>query len=90
MKNRILKVNNNLLESEKDFKEFRYRKSKDREVKLRSEIEVLFFKPIIVLIDNMDRFEEKEIIKKRAIVKNPRFEGSINYISEPIKNGECC
>ena len=39
---------------------------KDREVKIKREIE-LFSKPIIVSKDNMDKFEEKEMKKIRPI-----------------------
>ena len=33
--------------------------TEDREVKIKREIEELFFKPIIVPIDDMDKFEQK-------------------------------
>ena len=59
-KNQFLKVKNSLLELEKDFKELRDQELKDREVKIKREIEELFFKPIIVSIYNMDRFEKKK------------------------------
>ena len=42
---------------------------KDREVKIKREIEELFFKPITVSIDDMDRFELKEM-KKKGPIKN--------------------
>ena len=84
MKKKNLKVKNSLLEIEKDFIEL-----KDRELKgdknIRREIEGLFFKPIIVLIDGMDKFEQKEIKKIRPI-KNTWYDWLINYIPEPIKN----
>ena len=32
----------------------------NREVKIKREIEELFFKPIIVSIDDMDKFEKKK------------------------------
>ena len=44
----FLKVKNNLLELEKDFIELKDIELKDREVKIKREIEGLFFKPIIV------------------------------------------
>ena len=47
-KKQFLKVKNDLLELEKDFIELKDRKLKDREVKIKREIEELFFKPIIV------------------------------------------
>ena len=57
---------------------------KDREVKIKREIEELFFKPIIVSIYDMDRFERKETKKIRPI-KNTWYDWLINYIPEPIK-----
>ena len=47
-KNQFLKVKNDLLELEKDFIELKDRDLKGREVKIKREIEELFFKPIIV------------------------------------------
>ena len=47
-KNQFLKVKNDLLELEKDFIELKDRELKGREVKIKREIEELFFKPIIV------------------------------------------
>ena len=46
------------------------------ELKIKSEIEQLFFKPIMVSIDDMDRFEQKEI---------NWYDWLINCIPEPIK-----
>ena len=66
-KNQFLKVKNSLLELEKDFVELKDIELKDREVKIKREIEELFFKPIIVSIDDMDRFEKKEMKKVRPI-----------------------
>ena len=66
-KNQFLKVKNSLLESEKDFIELKDRELKHREVKIKIQIEELFFKPIIVSIDDMDKFKQKEIKKKRSI-----------------------
>ena len=39
--------------------ELKDRELKDREVKIKRQIEELFFKPIIVSIDDMNKFEEK-------------------------------
>ena len=55
-KNQFLQVNNSLLELEKDFIELKDRKFKQSEVKIKGEIEELFFKPIIVSTDEMDKF----------------------------------
>ena len=43
------------------------RESKDKEVKIKREIENLFFKPIILSVDDMDKFELNEMKKKRPI-----------------------
>ena len=59
-KNQILKVNNSLLELEKDFTDLKDRELKDREVKIKREIEELFFKPITVSRDDMDKVEKKK------------------------------
>ena len=40
---------------------------KRQRTKAKRERKEIFFKPIIVSIDDMDRFEEKEIKKKRHI-----------------------
>ena len=59
------------------------RELKDREVKIKSEIEELFFKPIIAFTDEMDKFEQKEMKKIRPI-KNTWYDWLIDYIPEPI------
>ena len=66
-KNQFLKVKNNLLELEKDFSELKDGKLKDREVKIKRTIEKLFFKPIILPIDDMEKSEQKELNKIRAM-----------------------
>ena len=43
---------------------------KDREEKIKREIEELFYKFIIVSKDDMDKFEEQEMKKIRPIKKN--------------------
>ena len=78
-KNQFLKVRNSLFKLEKGFIEL-----KDREVKIKREIEELFFKLIIVSVDDMDRFEKKEMKKIRPI-KNTQSDWIINYIPEPIR-----
>ena len=62
LNNTISKVKNNLFDLEKDFTEL-----KGIKIKIKREIDVLFFKPILVSIDNMDRFERKQMEKKRPI-----------------------
>ena len=78
--NRIPNFRNSLLELEENFKEI-----KDREIKIRKEIEELFLKPINVSIDDMGKFEEKEMIKKRPFVKSTWYNWLINYIDKTIK-----
>ena len=62
-KNQFLNVKNSLLELEKDFIKLKDKELKDREVKIKREIEEVFFKLIVVSIDNRNNFEEKEIRK---------------------------
>ena len=50
---------NSLLELEKDFIKMKDKDLLDREVKIKGELEELFFKKIIVSIDDMDKFEKK-------------------------------
>ena len=59
-KNQFLKVRNSLLELEKGFIELKDIEMKDIEAKIKREIEQLLFKPIIVTIDDMDRFQRKK------------------------------
>ena len=61
----ILKLKNSFLESEKDFIDFKDRELQDREVQTEREIEKIFLKLIIVSIDDMDKFEQKEIKNKK-------------------------
>ena len=56
---------------------------KDREVKIKREIEELFFKPITVSIDDMDRFELKEM-KKKGPIKNTIVSSRVRH---PLKKG---
>ena len=66
-KNQSLKVKNSLLELQNNFIELKDRESKGREVKIKREIEELFLKPIIVSIDEIDKFERKHKKKIRPI-----------------------
>ena len=83
-KNQLLKARISLLELEKDFIELKDIELKDRELKIKREIEELFFKSIIVSIDDMDRFEKWEMKKIRR-VKNTWYYWLINYIPESIR-----
>ena len=76
-KNQFLKVKKSILELEKGFTELKDRELKDREVKIKREIEELFFKPIILCIGDMDKFEQKETKKIRPI-KNTWYDWLIN------------
>ena len=67
-KNQFLKVENSLLELEKDFIELKDGELEDRELKNKREIEELLFKPIIGGQD-MNKFEQKETNKTRPIIK---------------------
>ena len=57
-KNQFFKVKISLLELEKDQLELKNRESKKRGVKIKREIEKLFFKAIIVSIDDLDKFQQ--------------------------------
>ena len=70
LNNHILKVKSSLLDFEKDFQELKDKELKDREKKIKREIEELFYNIIIVSKDDMDRFEEQEVKKIRPIKKN--------------------
>ena len=63
--NQFLKVKNSLLELEKDFTEL-----KNREEKIKREIEELFYKSIIVSKNDIGKFEEQEMKKIRPIKRN--------------------
>lgn len=57
------------MELEKNFKELKDRDLKDREEKIRREIGELFYKPIVVSKDDMDKLEKQEMKKVRPIEK---------------------
>ena len=73
-----MKVKNSLLELEKDFVEL-----KDREVKIKRDRRTIF-KPVIVSIYDLDKFERKEMNNIRPI-KNTWYDWLINCIPEPIR-----
>ena len=60
------------------------RKLKDREVKIKRAIEELFFKSIILSIDDMDKFEQKNM-RKISPIKNTWYDWLINYLPELIR-----
>ena len=57
--NQFLKVKNSLLELEKDFIKSKDRELKDREVKIKREMEELLLKPFIVFIYDTDKLEQE-------------------------------
>ena len=78
---RFLKVKNSLLELKKYFIELKGGELKDRDIEIKREIEELFFKPIIVSIDDMGKFEEKEMKKIRPIKTLPLTGQLIIFLS---------
>ena len=83
-KNPFSKVKNSLSEYKKDFIDLKGKELKDRKVKIKREMKEVFFKPIIVSIDDMDQFEEEEM-KEIRLIKIIWYDWLINYISEPIR-----
>ena len=77
-KNQSLKVKSSILELETDFTELKNRELKNRETKEP------FLKPIIVSLDDMDKFEQKEM-KELMSVKNIWYDWLINCIPDPIR-----
>ena len=78
-KNQFLKVKNSLIELEKDFVEL-----KNREVKIKRETEEIFLKLIMVSIDDMDKFEQKEMKEIRSI-NYTWYDYLMKYIPESKK-----
>ena len=66
--NQFLRVKNSLFWLEKDFTELKYIELKDRIEKIKKEIDKLINKLVIVPKDDMVRFEEHEMRKKRPII----------------------
>ena len=56
-RNKFLKVKNSVLELENDIIGLKDGELQDRELKIKKEIKELFLKPIIISVDDMDRFE---------------------------------
>ena len=73
-----------LSELEKDFMKLKDWELKDGEVKTKREIKELLSKPIVVSIDDMDKFDEKGT-KKIRLIKNTLYDWLINYILESIR-----
>ena len=58
---------------------------KDREKKIKREIEELFGKPILVSIEDMNRLEKNRSIKQH-LLKSTWHQWLISYFVEPIRN----
>ena len=69
-KQRIFNGKNSLLKLEKGFMKLKGKQLKDREEKIKRDIEELFYKVINVSKDDMDKFEEQEMKKIRPIKKS--------------------
>ena len=65
--NQFLKVKNSLLELEKYFMELKDIELKDRQERIKREVEELFYKLIIMSKDDMGKSEEQEMKKIRPI-----------------------
>ena len=81
-KHRILKVKDSLLEFGKDFRELRDKKLRERKIKIRKDIEGLFFESINASIEDLDKFEENEVTKKKLFPKSTWYDWLINYIPD--------
>ena len=55
-----------------------------REKNLRNMLNNQFLKPIIVSIDDMNRFEKKKEIKNIGPIRSTWYDWLISYIPEPI------
>ena len=82
--NQFSMVKSILSELEKDFMKLKDWELKDGEVKTKREIKELLSKPIVVSIDDMDKFDEKGT-KKIRLIKNTLYDWLINYILESIR-----
>ena len=83
-KKHFLNVKNNLFELEKYFIELKDIELKGREANIKRKVEELLFKLIIVSIDDMEKFEQKEM-KKIRLIKNTWYDWLSNYIPESIR-----
>ena len=55
------------------------------QIKNKKEIDELLLRPITVFIDHKDRFEQKEMKKKKKRIKSTWYYWLIEYISEPLR-----
>ena len=84
LKNHLSKAKNSLFKLAKYFIELKVTELKDREIKIKKQIEKLFSKEIIVFIDDIDRFEKEEMKKIRP-TKNICHDWLINHIPKSIR-----
>ena len=73
-----------LLELEKDFIDLEDIKLNDGEIKIKREIEELFFKPIFFPIEEMDWFFKKKELKKLTSIRKIWYNWWINYTTKPL------
>ena len=78
-KNQFWKVKNSPLELEKNFIEFKDIELKDKEVKVKREIEELFLNRLLCLKMILISLEKKEM-KKIKPIKNTCYDWLINFI----------
>ena len=67
--NNFLKTKNSLFKLEQDFIKLKEAELKDREIRIKKEIEELFIKPIIFSVGDMDTFEEEKMKRKDQLKK---------------------
>ena len=72
-KTQFLKLKNSLLELGNNFIELKDRGLNDGEVKIKRETEEVFLKLIVLSIDDMDKFERKNVSKIR-LFKNTWYD----------------
>ena len=72
-KTQFLKLKNSLLELGNNFIELKDRGLNDGEVKIKRETEEVFLKLIVLSIDDMDKFERKNVRKIR-LFKNTWYD----------------
>ena len=87
-KTEFRKVKDDLLKLKEDFKELKERELSNGEMKTKTEIEEMFFELINESIDDVNKFEHKEMMKKRTFAKiiwYIWYDWFIIYIANPIK-----
>ena len=76
---RFVKVKNEFLRLEKVFIDLKDGELKDKEIKSKRKIEKLMFQPIIVSINDMDKFEQNEMKKEIPKKTNLKHFDIIKY-----------